>query len=162
MQCAVGQILYVVLSKETRVVPIQVVEEITKKTINGVETSYVVMTGPSENSKRIMLSDVKGEVFTSAERAKQVLIERVKQNIVKLVDHAVDKALEWYPNSFERSDEHVLTQSQTIEQRQFTDNSSEQLKREMLTEAIAADESSIMTTLPDGTTARVRLPQTLV
>jgi hypothetical protein len=103
---AVGQIIYVVLKKETRVYPMQVIEEITKKTFEGELTSYVVSGG--DPKVRLSIADIDGEVFDSADKAKKMLIERATSNIVRLVDIAVQKAKEWYPGSFEApSDDQV-------------------------------------------------------
>ena len=42
MSIKVGQILYVVPSKRPIVYPVQVVEELTKKTLTGVVTEFII------------------------------------------------------------------------------------------------------------------------
>jgi hypothetical protein len=96
----VGQVLYVVLRKEASVYPMQVVEEITKKTLEGEVTTYMVRAGAGAD-KVLAVSDIDGEVFDSAEKAKKVLIERVSASIAQRVDQAVQKAKEWYPSGRE-------------------------------------------------------------
>lgn len=108
MKYTVGQVLYVVLKKETRVYPMQVVEEIVKKTLSGESTSYVVRAG-SDPKAQILISDIDGDIFDSADKAKAVLIERATASIARLVDNAVQKAQEWYPASFEASSNDPLT-----------------------------------------------------
>lgn len=108
MKYTVGQVLYVVLKKETRIYPMQVVEEITKKTLEGELTSYMVRGG-SDPKAQLLITDVDGEVFDSAEKAKTVLIERATVSIGRLVDVAVQKAQEWYPGSFEAPSDDPLT-----------------------------------------------------
>lgn len=100
MGYAVGQVLYVVLRKETRVYPMQIVEVITKKTLEGEATNYTVRGG-TDPKAQLLLSEVDGEVFDSSEKARTVLIDRVTGSINKIVDAAIEKAKEWYPNSFE-------------------------------------------------------------
>lgn len=100
MKYAVGQVLYVVLKKELRVYPMQVIEEITKKTLEGEVTSYMVRGG-TDPKAQLLITEVDGEIFDSAERAKTVLIERATASISRMIDMATQKAAEWYPNSFE-------------------------------------------------------------
>lgn len=112
MNYKVGQILYVVLNKQTAVYPMQVIEEITKKTLGGVEVDYILRGGGSDSKgQSIKLCDVDGEVFETSERAKKVLIDRVVDTITKRVDAAVVKAKEWYPESFEN----FLSQRKKVE-----------------------------------------------
>lgn len=100
MKYQVGQVLYVVLRKETRVFPMQVVEEITKKTLEGEVTSYMVRGGQDPKAQ-LLITDIDGEIFDSSDKAKQVLIDRATASINRLMDSAVASAQKWYPNSFE-------------------------------------------------------------
>jgi len=84
----VGQILFVVSKTETRIYPIQVVEEITKKTVEGQKTHYVV----SDSNKQVELSTISGEIFESSDKMKHVLIERATESIKTLVDKVIDRA----------------------------------------------------------------------
>lgn len=108
MKYRVGQVLYVVLKKEVRVYPMQVIEEITKKTLEGEVTSYMVRGG-TDPKAQLLISEVDGEIFDSAEKAKHVLIERATASITRMVDLATQKALEWYPNSFEAPNDDPMT-----------------------------------------------------
>jgi hypothetical protein len=65
---SIGQVLFVILSKKSQVYPMQVIETITKRTLNGEEVSYVLQAG-AEKSSQITLDKVEGEVFDSAEKA---------------------------------------------------------------------------------------------
>lgn len=102
MSYTVGQILYVVLRKEPNVYPMQVVEEITKKTLDGEITSYMVRAG-KDATKVLPIAEVDGEIFDSAEAAKKTLIDRVSQAILHRVEKAVESAQEWYPSGFEHA-----------------------------------------------------------
>jgi len=98
----VGQVLYLVPTKQAAVYPVQVVEEITKKTLEGTETDYVLRAGGAE-SKTIHLKEIQGEIFETADRARSILTERATRSVVRMVEAAHKKAQEWYPGSFEGS-----------------------------------------------------------
>lgn len=111
MTYKVGQVLYVatLASGGGRVVPIQVIEEITKKTLTGEIKSYVIKMGPQNAAETVDISKIKGEIFTSADDAKRALIDRAKQGINQLVDDAVNRALEWYDAAFEERNQTIQT-----------------------------------------------------
>lgn len=100
MTYKVGQVIYVVLRREAVVYPVQVVEEITKKTLDGEATTYMIRAG-SNPQKVVGVSDVDGELFDTAEAVKATLVDRASASIVERVDQAVAKAREWYPSGFE-------------------------------------------------------------
>jgi hypothetical protein len=95
----VGQVLYVVLRKEATVYPMQVVQEIVKKTMEGEVTTYMVRG--QDPTKELMITDIDGEVFDSADGVKKVLFERISTSISQRVETAVAKAREWYPTGRE-------------------------------------------------------------
>ena len=132
MKYSVGQILFVIMNKKNQVYPMQVVEEITKKTLRGEVTNYVLQGGSSIEST-IMLDQVDGEVFDSADEVRRILQARASAQINKLVSAAVDKSKEWYESS------------QNIEA----------MSGQVQVEPISVLEDSTVT-LPDGTKARLR------
>lgn len=91
----IGQVVFVVLSKKQQIFPMQVVETVTKKTLQGEEIKYCLQAG-SDKSTKIMLDQVDGEIFTSSEDARSTLIARASLQITRLVDSAVKKAKDWY------------------------------------------------------------------
>jgi hypothetical protein len=90
----VGQVLYVLSHKETKIYPIQVVEEIIKRTVSGESISYLAKVGKSE--KQIHLTEVEGDLFEDIEKLREVLTNRVIATINKVVEHAVLRANECY------------------------------------------------------------------
>lgn len=98
----VGQVLYVVLHKETKIYPMQVVEEVTKKTLNGTETTYMVKGGPNM-PEAVQIDRVEGEFFDSATKVQRALLERATNGINTFVENAVAKAQEWFPTGFEEA-----------------------------------------------------------
>lgn len=90
----VGQVLYVLMSKETKIIPVQIVEEIIKRTVTGETVSYIVKAG--KNSKPISLQDFDGEVFDSVDLLRDTLLKKVMNTVNNVVDNAVLRASEWY------------------------------------------------------------------
>lgn len=95
MHYSVGQVIYVILSKKGQVYPMRIIEEITKKTLKGEVTNYVAQAG-ADLTTTILLDQIEGEIFVTANEAKKILIERATAQIEKIVDNAVNKAAEWY------------------------------------------------------------------
>ena len=130
MKYSVGQVIYVILNKKGQVYPMRIIEEITKKTLKGEDINYVLQVG-SDTSTTILLNDVEGDVFNTADEARSVLIDRATQQIERIVASATAKAKEWY-----------LT----------TDNDEQEIHE--LPPERQKDPNFI--TLPDGTVARLK------
>ena len=109
-----------------------ITEEIVKRTLQGEEVNYVLQGG-SDSSATILLNQVDGEIFESAEEAKYVLTNRATHQIEKLVDAAILKAKEWYnlDNESPRETSEVFTLPQE-------------------------DQKEVKITLPDGTIANLK------
>lgn len=150
MKYSVGQVVFVVLKKENRVMAIQVVEEITKKTIEGEEIAYAVKIGT--NAETIALSDVDGEVFESADKLRKTLIERATMSLNRIVDGAVEKSKEWYPSGFVAKDDGGELAS--VRKQCGTTKKAQPVEAVSDTPLEAADGDLVE--LGDGTKARIR------
>lgn len=126
---SIGQIIYVLLSREKSVVPMQIVEEISRKTKDGLQVSYVATFGSGENKESIIISDIKGELFSSLDEIRQNLLQKATSSIDALLVSAKKKADLWYP--------HLEVQQQA---------------------SVQQEPEVQMIRLPDGTLARVKLP----
>lgn len=170
MSYKVGQILFVVLRKEAKVYPMQVVEEITKKTLDGEVKTYMVRAG-SKAEDVLSVADIDGEVFDSASKAKSTLIERSTHAITQRVEMALSKAKEWYPTGFEEASDDALNavrknitsiaKPKTLPKK--ISNELAQLQAEMQEEVLDEGESSFME-LPDGTRVKIgslKLPESM-
>lgn len=133
----VGQVLFIVPKGKTLLLPMQVVEEITKKTLTGTQTSYMLKLG-SDPDKTVDVADIEGEVFESSDKARKSLAERATKATNKIVDAAINKALEWYPGSFEAKP--VIT-------------------KPVVSDITLDDDTQVA--LEDGTLVRVKLPDVL-
>jgi hypothetical protein len=122
-------------NKRTLIYPVQVVEELTKKTLTGTATEFVIRTG-GQTPQNINLQSVDGEYFESAENAKSELTARAIASIAKMVASAEINAAKWYDPAQINNDENKVSDS-LIEDKD--------------------DDEVVVTKLPDGTMARVTL-----
>ena len=85
-QYEVGTILWIIHTDRPGLVAYRVVEEITKKTLEGEKIQYLVKPAVP-NRKPVKLESVKGRIFHSGEEAKFALIE----NATRAIDGMIDK-----------------------------------------------------------------------
>lgn len=135
----IGQVLFVVLNKKSQVYPMQIVEIIHKKTLRGDDTKYLLQGGSDKNAK-IILDEIDGEIFDSAEKARTTLIARATQHVNNIVNLAIKKSNEWYGVQAEEK------QIETIENLPDLNTLS------------ASDPSTTEVMLPDGSIAKIKLP----
>lgn len=80
----VGQIIYLIPKDAKGVIPVLVVEEITRKTTSGSSTSLMIQL-PTQN-KPVKLDPEAVEIFQNLEDVRQVLIERATKRINEMID----------------------------------------------------------------------------
>lgn len=142
---SIGQVLFVVSNKKIQVYPVQVIEVIHKKTLRGEDIKYLLQDSKDKNST-VLLDEVDGEVFDSAEKVRMALIDRATRQINNIVDAAVKNSRDLYTSKSEKEKE-----TETIEN--LPDLNS--LRRDSST----IDSSEIAEVmLPDGTIAKIKLP----
>ena len=83
----VGQVLYLLLSKSKKIAPVQVVEQIVRKSIDGEQVSYMVRLPNKENS-RMLLSKIECEVFTGCSSIRESMIKNATGAIDQLVSNS--------------------------------------------------------------------------
>ena len=159
----VGQVLYVVLRKEARVFPVQVVEEVTKRTLEGTATTYMIKAQVSDGDKVLPITDVDGEVFDSADKVRQTLTDRAVNGINQRVEQAVNKAKEWYPSGFEQASDDSLavirkptTLAGAPAQRPAQVPPRVPIELAQLAAELRDETESMVIELPDGQKARVK------
>ena len=140
MNHSVGQILYVVFKKDNKVVPVQVVEEVTRKTLDGLKIDYILKVG-SDGDTTISLEHLlkEAEVFGSVDETIETLSTRARSSIEKIVSNAVKKSKEWYGST--RSTEQHVTNDHFVTSH--------------------LEDETVNVVLPDGTIARARMPQVI-
>ena len=86
----VGQILYIILKKKKAVFPVQVVEQVVRKTLTGEDVTFKV-TFPTANEP-INLQMIAEKVFTSPEDLQTYLMSNLSEKITAMVNEAIDLA----------------------------------------------------------------------
>ena len=82
----VGSVLWIIHTDRPGLMAYRVIEEITKKTLEGEQIQYLVQSA-TPKSKTVRLDQIKGNIFEDSEEAKQKMIE----NATKAIDGMVVK-----------------------------------------------------------------------
>ena len=127
----VGQVLYVILNKRQKVIPVQVVEQVTRRSLKGEETHYSVNVPSREGPREYNLHDLDGEVYETIDDAKGALVKHANLSIESIIENAQKIA------------SHVF-------------NSSSDVDDLVLGPETSTD--SVKITLENGTVANVKLP----
>lgn len=85
-QYEVGAVLWIIHTDRPGLMAYRVVEEITKKTLEGEQIQYLVQAAKPK-SKTVQLESIRGQVFEDSEEAKMKMIE----NATKAIDGMVQK-----------------------------------------------------------------------
>lgn len=83
----VGQILYTVYQDRYKIVPLKVVEQLIRKSIDGETTEYFVQI-PSKKQENIVNLKKVNNVFTSLEDVENYLMKNAKDSIREIVEEA--------------------------------------------------------------------------
>ena len=84
---SVGQIIYSILEDKQILLPLQIVEQVTIKNLEGEETKYTVLV-PNKNHQKLSLDKFK-KVFDDLDEASSYLLNNAK----KAIDDMVMKAI---------------------------------------------------------------------
>ena len=76
----VGQIIYLLVKGEMKVIPVRVVEAVTRKRLSGSETTYMVQL-PDKERTIIDLTELEAETYNELERVREAMMERVTASI---------------------------------------------------------------------------------
>ena len=88
----VGQVLFIILNKKQQVIPVQVTEQVVRRSLNGEEISYSVSI-PSRDENRVHeLDSIDGEVFDSIDDVRNYMLEQTMQIIATITDKALKVA----------------------------------------------------------------------
>ena len=90
-QYHVGQILFLI-ADASKVVPIQVVEEVIRTTLDGKEKTYIIKF-PDKNGTTVDIKKVKGELFKSKDEVKEYMIDNAKSAIEQMVSLAEEMSI---------------------------------------------------------------------
>jgi len=91
----VGQVVFVISDKHKKVLPVRVVEQVVRRTLNGETVEYQVK-GDNEKSQTYTLSSIGSQHFNSAEGVKRYMYENATTQIDQIVDAALQAAITKY------------------------------------------------------------------
>ena len=95
-QYRVGQILYMTTKKSFKILPVQIVEEVIRTTVDGTAKTYMLKF-PDKKGTIVDISDVKAELFTAPSAIKSYMLG----NAERAIDDLLVKAHELRSASFE-------------------------------------------------------------
>ena len=100
----VGAVLWIIHTDRPGLMAYRVVEEITKKTLEGEQVQYLVQAA-TPKAKTVRLETIKGAIYQESEEAKMKLIE----NATKAIDGMVVKIQSLIDKNFSNSQEELET-----------------------------------------------------
>lgn len=142
MEYSVGQVLYALSNKEMAVIPLRITEKILRQTLDGEVVSYVAETSGGRQVED--LTRLSATFYTSSEDVRDALIDNVTHVVGQIVDGASQTATKAFGQAPEKISSDVVTTKTT------TSN---------ISSPSLTDVQSV--TLPDGTVAKLKLPDSL-
>jgi hypothetical protein len=130
----IGQILWFINGENQSVVPVKIVEKVTKETITGVQTEFIVETA---SGKRSNLTSINGPYFEQIEQASEHLRNAANELINRVIAKAQETAKKFQ------------VKSEALDEQPIVQNVAEPYTMDQV------DDSFI--TLPDGRQAKVRI-----
>jgi|TARA_B100000035_G_scaffold200075_2_gene171105 hypothetical protein len=117
----VGQILFFI-ADSSKVIPIQVIEEVVRTTLEGKEKTYIAKL-PDKKETTVDIKKLKGHLFTSKEDAKKFMMHNANEAINHMINQAVEIASGLFNDSppaeevtFEEVDNEILEKVQPDEE----------------------------------------------
>ena len=83
----VGQVLFLIGEKTTKVIPIQIIEEVIRTTLDGKIKTYTVQL-PDQSKTQVDISEVKGRIFNSHKTVREFMIKNASAAIDKMISNA--------------------------------------------------------------------------
>jgi hypothetical protein len=87
----VGQILFLI-GDSNKVIPIQVVEEVIRTTLDGKEKTYIIKL-PDKKETTIDIKKIKGELFTDKKELQTFMLQNANNAIKQMLNEAEEVAL---------------------------------------------------------------------
>ena len=140
----VGDVIWVVRSDRPGLTVLQVVEQVTTKSLDGTKTSYTVrLPGKPSLDKMYDLEDVQGDFYSSSDQAKAAMMKAAEDTITQMVDKVSSLSNKWFKK--ELASPSVEAQPEIVSQ--------------PLPEKDQTDDGFTFITLENGTRARVKMPE---
>ena len=95
MNYKVGQVLYMTNPKSLKIIPIQIVEEVTRTNLNGTEKTYMIQF-PDAKKTKADIASLKGDLFSDITELRQNMLSNATASIDKMITIAMQLAEEEY------------------------------------------------------------------
>jgi len=109
----VGQILYLIGNNSTKIMPIQVIEEVIRTTINGTEKTYTVQMPDKKNTKAD-IKKIKGIIFETKHNLKNHMLTNATSAINIMIKTCEEIANTVFMSKPENDDAIIDKDMQTI------------------------------------------------
>ena len=143
----VGSVIWVIHSDRPGLMAYQVIEEITKKDLDGENVHYIVRPARPK-AKSVQLSSIQGQIFLNSEEAQVVLLE----NATKAIDGIITKTQALVDKFFHPPKEEAAVSTPVRPKRK----SSKKQKDEKLPDGYAWVE------MEDGKKVKMKIPEELL
>ena len=131
----VGQVLFIVLNKRPQIIPVQVIEQVVRRSIKGEDIQYSINVPTKDGDKTFELSGIDGTVYNTLEEVQDAMLANAKATVSEMTERAFLVAQSRF--NYEQTGSELLSTSPTT-----STNTGE----------------SIKITLEDGQVANVTLP----
>ena len=102
MRYEVGQIVFLLSRKDTKVFPAQIIEEIISKKMDGENISYIARL-PNKEKTEIRLDDLAADVFHDAVTLEKFMIDSAKSSISSVIKNASEISSRVFENTVQPS-----------------------------------------------------------
>lgn len=155
----IGQVIYVLSQKETKIIPAQICEMINVQNLQGTSTIWKVAFGPKENRKVVELNKIPGRKALSLEGALAFIRHEFDQ-FLSLEKRSVEKKVEGWFDQVAKPDIPKPKQEADLDEEEFFNEISKTVnetptkappskkKQQQQTETPYLDENKVM--LDDG------------
>ena len=89
----INQVLWVINGENQSVIPVQIIEKVTKETSSGVKTEFIVQT---VTGKKVNLNSINGPHFVSSHDAYNHLLKTADQLIKRVIAKAEESAKKFH------------------------------------------------------------------
>jgi hypothetical protein len=108
---SVGQVVFVISKSDNKVVPIQVVEEVNRVTLDGVQRTYNVQIGPKGAKPVAEVTKIPGLIFRTVEEVRNYMMQNASSAVENLIKVARTSAVKWYGKKEEAPQESLLDET---------------------------------------------------
>jgi hypothetical protein len=84
MNYKVGQVLYLTNNKSLRIIPVQIIEEVIRTTLNGQEKTYMIQF-PDQEKTIADIQSLKSGLYEDISILKKIMLENATKSIDKMI-----------------------------------------------------------------------------